>query len=66
MERIFKRKLYDRLLEWKRVQNGDIAKEEIAFVKEMAQDDNLYKDINVEEVLYRHISEKNKKISCCF
>ena len=25
MERIFKRKLYDRLLEWKRVQNGKSA-----------------------------------------
>ena len=25
MERIFKRKLYDRLLEWKRVQNGKTA-----------------------------------------
>lgn len=41
--------------------DGEIAKEEIAFVKKMAQNDDLYKGINVEEVLNGFVSEINAK-----
>lgn len=41
--------------------DGDIAKEEIAFVKEMAQNDIMYKNVNVEEVLNGFVNEINAK-----
>ena len=41
--------------------DGDIAKEEIAFVKKMAQDDDMYKDVNVEDVLNGFVNEINAK-----
>lgn len=41
--------------------DGDIAKEEIAYVKKMAQNDDLYKDINVEDVLNGFVNEINTK-----
>ena len=41
--------------------DGEIAKEEIAFVRKMAQNDDLYKGINVEEVLNGFVNEINAK-----
>lgn len=41
--------------------DGDIAKEEIAFVQKLAQEDSMYKDINVEEILNGFVDEINAK-----
>ena len=41
--------------------DGEIAKEEIAFVKKMALNDNLYKGINVEDILNGFVNEINAK-----